>query len=157
MMGGCRPLRGLSHLLQRSWGSAPLHPRLSAIAALRGLNANSSATCSEFSRVYQKDLSNSRRTNGRNEGTHSPVVLSTGLPLDQAAGINRVWFHLVDRLRDVLRGQATSKKQSREKISRLPCDSPIAKLARATKCLSVEGIKHDCLNIVVEDRLGFEL
>jgi hypothetical protein len=37
MMIGCRPLRGLFIVLQRSWGFAPLHPRLYAIAALRGL------------------------------------------------------------------------------------------------------------------------
>jgi len=58
---------GSSFVLQRSWGSAPLHPRagapaehlgwgarLYAIAALRGLNANSSATCSEL-RYYHSD------------------------------------------------------------------------------------------------------
>jgi len=32
---------GSPFVLQRSWGSAPLHPRLYALAALRGLNANS--------------------------------------------------------------------------------------------------------------------
>jgi hypothetical protein len=31
--------QALYFLLQRAWGSAPLHPRLYAIAALRGLNA----------------------------------------------------------------------------------------------------------------------
>jgi hypothetical protein len=42
------PARGLFLILQLTWGFAPLHPRLYAIAALRGLNANSSQTCSEF-------------------------------------------------------------------------------------------------------------
>src|SRR6267378_5988145 len=37
----------LPFLLEQSWGFAPLHPRLYAIAALRGLSANSSPTCSE--------------------------------------------------------------------------------------------------------------
>src|SRR5882724_491496 len=37
-MNGCRPLRGLLRcVLRQSWGSAALHPRLYAIAALRGL------------------------------------------------------------------------------------------------------------------------
>jgi hypothetical protein len=51
MMNGCRPLRGLflyipailgSPAEQLGWGA-----RLYAVAALRGLNANSSPTCSD--------------------------------------------------------------------------------------------------------------
>src|SRR5882672_7843867 len=43
-MNGCRPLRELLRcVLPQSWGSAALHPRLYAIAALRGLKANFSA------------------------------------------------------------------------------------------------------------------
>jgi len=36
MMKGCRPLRG-APVFHGSWGSASLHPRLYAVAALRGL------------------------------------------------------------------------------------------------------------------------
>ena len=39
----------LPHVLWGSWGSASLHPRLYAIAALRGLKAN----CDEIVQAFQ--------------------------------------------------------------------------------------------------------
>jgi hypothetical protein len=60
---GCRPLRGLPlFLLRLTWGFAPLHPRLYAVATLRGLTTQS----------FRRPVQNLQRLIGRNNFAVSP-------------------------------------------------------------------------------------